>query len=326
MRLSDKERKIIFCAQLRADCSISEIAKLCGYRDHTVRYVIKTFEERGLIQKYPYINVHALGFENYIFNFSLDTDKKGSEEFISRIIASERVAWLSRRTGTYQWAASVFVKNSVEFSVFEEELTQTVDIPLRNKAIVIHTSCYDFQRLYLLKSGQNDLIFRYGQLDKPVKIDEVDHEILSTLSGKGLTSESELSRAVGMPVSTLSNRLKKLRERQIISGYAYAFFPQELGFLVYRLHLTLKGTSISLKKAIYEFCKDHVSIVSMMNCVGPWDFEIKVECQTQFEVDSVVQSLYSSFGKYVQEIELVSLDKTSKLAYYPFVNATTVLS
>jgi Lrp/AsnC family leucine-responsive transcriptional regulator len=329
MRITEQDKAIIVCAQLQADASCATIARACGYKEHTVRHSLKKLEQHGLIKRYPYINLHALGFENFILNFSLNPASTSSSRVIDFIAGSERTAWLSHRTGDFQWAASLFMRSSAEMLSFLDALTEVADRPFLHKEVVLHVSCHLFPRKYLCVDNSRIKDFkveplRYGHLAQTVDISEMDHKILSALSAHAAESTQEIARRIGVPLSTVSYRISLLKERQVISGFAYAFHPQEVSIHVLRFLVSFKGLSRKLREEVFEFCKAHPNVSSLISCIGNWDYEIKVEAIAEAEVNVFIAQFYRKFSDYILSTKTFSLFKPQKLNYYPFKEYSTV--
>ncbi len=60
-------------------------------------------------------------------------------------------------------------------------------------------------------------------------IDEIDAKIIETLQRKGRTRRVDLAEMVGLSLPSVSERLRKLEEQQIITGYHASVDPRKLG-------------------------------------------------------------------------------------------------
>lgn len=66
-------------------------------------------------------------------------------------------------------------------------------------------------------------------------IDSSDRQILEILQGNARTSNAEIARRVGLAPSAVHERIRKLEERGVISGYASKIDPKsaDLGLLAF---------------------------------------------------------------------------------------------
>lgn len=60
-------------------------------------------------------------------------------------------------------------------------------------------------------------------------IDEIDAKILEILQRSGRTRRNDLAEAVGLSLPSVSDRLRKLEEHGIVTGYFAAVDPKKLG-------------------------------------------------------------------------------------------------
>jgi len=62
-----------------------------------------------------------------------------------------------------------------------------------------------------------------------IALDEIDLRILDILQKKGRTKRIDLAEAVGLSLPSVSDRLRKLEEQHIITGYHALVDPRRLG-------------------------------------------------------------------------------------------------
>ena len=59
--------------------------------------------------------------------------------------------------------------------------------------------------------------------------DEIDLKILDLLQRKGRTRRNDLAEAVGLSIPSVSDRLRKLEENHVITGYHALLDPKKVG-------------------------------------------------------------------------------------------------
>jgi Lrp/AsnC family leucine-responsive transcriptional regulator len=60
-------------------------------------------------------------------------------------------------------------------------------------------------------------------------LDDIDLKILNILQGAGRTRRNDLAEAVGLSLPSISERLRKLEEAHVITGYHAVLDPKRLG-------------------------------------------------------------------------------------------------
>lgn len=66
----------------------------------------------------------------------------------------------------------------------------------------------------------------------PFRLDKVDTEILQALQANGRQSIAELARQITMSHSAAADRVRRLEEAGVISGYGAHVDPERLGFSI----------------------------------------------------------------------------------------------
>ena len=62
------------------------------------------------------------------------------------------------------------------------------------------------------------------------RIDEIDAQILTLLQEKGRIKRGMIAEEVGLSLPSVSDRIRKLEERNVITGYHAVVDPRKLGY------------------------------------------------------------------------------------------------
>lgn len=325
MNLSAADKEILFHAQLRADASAAEIGRHSGHREHTVRYTLDRMKENGVAVPFPFINVYPLGFEQYGIFFSLAAPTSRREQVLKTLMTSERVAWILELGGDYQYGVAVYARRSSEVAAFLEELSERFGQIFYEKSIATRVSWELFPRRYLTKKRVGRATMRCGDTGTQVAIQELDHRILQGLTIHRFSSYRELARLLEIPHTTLSYRLRTLAEKGVIAGMALGLDVTKLGMQPYRLLLYVTKLGTGIRRELRRYCAEQQNVFALIECLGSWDFELKVEVDSPADLISVTNSLYDRFGNDLHTIKVLSVLRTRKLAFYPFQRFETVM-
>lgn len=318
LRLNRKEREILLCGQLQAEVSISEIARQTGYKEHTVRYSFERFEEAGLIYRYPFINVFPLGYEVYGLFFSLVTGGKIRRRFLDELGAHPKVSWILELGGAYNFGVAIYAKRSSEITAFLQYLSESFGTAIIDKSVSIRTSWTLFPRSYLSTKSYSTKSLSCGDVGSSYHLDEIDSRLLSALSQLRSASFREVAQSLKLPLTTAQARLKRLKEGKVIVGFAYELNPKVIGAQGYRLLIYLKAMSSKFREAFYRHCEEEKHIFAIIECVGSWDFELKVEVEDDDELHVLIGKLYEKFPRDLREVKTLTVFDTPKLSFYPF--------
>lgn len=319
MRLTDKESDILACVELRADYPIDKIKKETGYQEHTIRYHIHNLEERGVIKRRPAINMGAAGYNGVGVYFAPSPESNVSFEALRKHLQKVReVTWASEFSGDYHFGISFTVIQIGEIEVELQKLSAKFPNLFYDKMVATKFRAVRFPRRYLggYKYKVTPLVF--GRAEKPVTLDEADKKVLGALTHESYRSRRELSKKIDIPLSTLDGRVRRLEEKKILSTYVYDVNASLFGVQGYTLLLFCKGLNPKLSKELYEFAERHSQITHMYSCLGSWDFELNVEVQTNEEVRTIVEELYSEFRADINSVKVLSKAPDLKYTYVPF--------
>jgi Lrp/AsnC family transcriptional regulator, leucine-responsive regulatory protein len=325
MKQSQKEKDTIFCAQLQANAPITGLKKLTGYRDHSIRYFLQRALDQGFIVRRCFINLNLIGCSQYEIYFSLSSEKKESRNrLIKTLIQSEKISWLGKLGGDYQYGINICAKSIREVSDFLDSLSAKFGAIFLEKVIAVRISLSYFGNKYLSNKKRPDSCLSYHASLGRIPIDEIDHKILTKITETGDNSSRQLSRILGIPQTTLDYRIKKLEQQKIIVGYYYELQAAKLGMQTFMLLVCVKGFSSKFREIFFQFCKQHPKVVILIHSIGNWDFEVVVEVKDSVETTVLTEEIYDKFGAYLNWVKILPSFGYPKVMEYPFQDYKSV--
>jgi DNA-binding Lrp family transcriptional regulator len=122
-------------------------------------------------------------------------------------------------------------------------------------------------------------------------LDDLDLRILRLLNADARKSFREIAKAVDASLSTVSNRVRKLEEQGIITGYAPIVNEGRLGYDV----LAVVGVKIHKGKLLdvqRRIAKDD-RVTHVYDVTGEWDSIVVVRLKNTRELDAFIKRLGS---------------------------------
>ena len=122
-------------------------------------------------------------------------------------------------------------------------------------------------------------------------LDELDVRILRLLNADARKSFREIAKSVDASLSTVSNRVRKLEEEGVISGYAPLLSESRLGYDV----LAVVGVKIHKGKLLEvqrRIAKDD-RVTHVYDVTGEWDSIVVVRLKNTRELDAFIKRLGS---------------------------------
>ena len=150
-------------------------------------------------------------------------------------------------------------------------------------------------------------------------LDEIDRRLLEILQRDGRTSYAELGKAVGLAVSSVNERVRKLGERGVITGVHARVSPEAVGLDL--LAIVFVGWSKpAVEAAFFERIADEPAILECHHVTGTWNYLMKVRVKNT----RMLEAFLTSVIKTIEGIErtetlivLSSVKETQALATEP---------
>lgn len=130
-------------------------------------------------------------------------------------------------------------------------------------------------------------------------MDQIDSRILELLQANSRISMSDLGRTIGMTQPAVTERVRKLEDRGIITKYGAALSPEKLGKPIMAF-LLLQTNSCS---EINDFAEKAPEVIDLYRISGQYNFLVKVRT-TSMEALEEFTNLIGAFGNYTALIAL----------------------
>lgn len=307
--LTEEERLVIAALQNRAELSLKEQSTLVGIPEHRLRRIFERLRSRQiLLGRSPLINpfrLARLGGALYFATRALSQKKRDS---LNEALCSLDSALYSARTGgEYDYLIS-FMLTSYE-NLYDMLMTigrEHGDI-FSKKMVVMTTRLNSYSRKHLLPTAASLPTLHYALDDKPVAIDELDEQILRSLSDLEFHSHRKIAESLGIHHTMVERRVARLKKNGVILGMIYRFDLSAAGFSSYRLLVSLHGMRPDTHVRFRKYAARHPNIVRCIETIGAWDFELDIEVSSAHAISEVIQDIQSSFEKELSQIQTLQL-------------------
>ncbi len=121
------------------------------------------------------------------------------------------------------------------------------------------------------------------------ELDETDREILRSLNENARKSYRDIARELGIALSTVSSRVKRLEEDEIIQGYIPVIDPEALGFdLVVVIAVKIShGNLIEVQSTISK----RPEVFGVYDVTGGFDSVILARFRSRSELNDFVKEV-----------------------------------
>jgi len=158
-------------------------------------------------------------------------------------------------------------------------------------------------------------------------LDKIDKQILNTLQENGKTTNSRLSKIVGISAPATLERVKRLELAGVISHFTAVLDPEKIGFSI--MGMVNIGLSLSSLSSVAEIKKKFFNLDEVIECyqiAGENDFILKVIAKdikaygefmnkklTQIEGIQVIKSSFVIDNVKEKRVFTLSLDEEYKV-------------
>jgi Lrp/AsnC family leucine-responsive transcriptional regulator len=124
-------------------------------------------------------------------------------------------------------------------------------------------------------------------------VEETDHKILSLLAGDGRMSFTDLGRATGLSTSAVHQRVKRLEQRGLISGYGATVDHDQMG-LPLTAFVSIKPIDPSEPDDYPARLAGIAAIESCWSVAGDESYILKVRVATPGELEELLSQIRSA--------------------------------
>lgn len=136
-------------------------------------------------------------------------------------------------------------------------------------------------------------------------LDKIDKQILNTLQENGKTTNSKLSKIVGISAPATLERVKRLELAGVISHFTAVLDPEKIGFSI--MAMVSIGLSLSNLSSVAAIKKRFVELDEVVECyqiAGANDFVLKV-------IAKDIKTYGEFMNKKLTQIEGIQVIKSS---------------
>jgi Lrp/AsnC family transcriptional regulator for asnA, asnC and gidA len=317
--LSEKEQRIFAAVQLDSELPLAKIRELTGYRDHTIRYALKSMIDRGYIQKRVLLDPHVMGKIECCLYFSVAYESPEARQRLRQMLMSNEAAKMVYELGgEYQFGVLLAVDDISDVHSFFRDLSAQSGVTFLDKAFSTRIASTLFQRNYLSGADSSSHDLTYRRKGRRVELDELDKRILHGLTHSVFRSRRDLARQLGIAHTTLDHRIKRLEAEGVIVGHVYGLQARRIGMNVYRFLVRSRGFGCELWRELHKFSSDNPHVVCLVQCLGNWDFELVVEVEHSEDASDVAQALYEYASSSIISVQTLPLFRFLKISGAPF--------
>jgi len=321
-KLDLKDRKILYELDLNARRTDKEIAKKVGLSRESTRYRIQKLIDEGYINYFMTIlNSMKLGYDWYrtFFKFQNITLEK-EKEIIDWL--KERASWITKVEGKWDLNTGIFCKNIYEFKDIINQFLVEFSSYINRYEFSIVTRMWHYHRDYLIENKNKTLpgeVMGFSSSKEYIikEIDSIDYKILEILLKNARMKTIEIARKINSTEMVVRYRIKNLIKDGIILGFRPFLNIKKLGYIYFKLHITLQNLSNQKKEKILDYIHNHPKTIYTTELIGGADIETEFQVKNNEEFYSFIDELRKIFKDTIKDYEFMQYTNEYKFIYLP---------
>lgn len=293
---------------------INKIARIIHSNKDVVAYRIKKLEESNIIIRYyPVIDMYKLGYHTVRLYFDLEEIGEEQEKaFVTFLDKEIHAGLIFRMDYPYRYGIFLWVKTIYDIEAILEKIKKKLGKALIKYDHSMICTLRQYPKDYLFEKKHHELARSLEPTEK-VLFDEIDFNILKELAENARATTVQIAKALKIPQTTVSSKIKSLEKKKIIQGYRAEINFIALGYTNYFLEIYLDNNE-NLKQ-IEIWANAHKNTVWLQKIIGMCDIEIEVEVRNRVELEAILNELRAKF-KNIRKIVFWS-QEYKKLTFLP---------
>ncbi len=311
-----KDRKILYQLDINARQSDNQIAKKVGLSREVVYYRINNLIKKGIIRNFlAILNHNALGYLSFRVFFRLSNLTYEREKKVAAYL-KDKVAWLVRVSGNWDFNTMIFSKSFLEFEQFLNEFKEEFSHSLVDYDVSFITRIYHYRRGYILdRKEDNSNYDTMGEVTKKIKLDELDHKIISLIENNARMSYIDMARKLKTSERVVRYKLKRMVENRIILGFRSLLDLNKFGLSYFKVHFKLQDYKKQDTQSIKTYCHLNPNIVYKTETIGGPDLEIEIQVPSNKELYTIINEIRDKFKNIINSYETLEYTKEYHLTY-----------
>ena len=135
-------------------------------------------------------------------------------------------------------------------------------------------------------------------------LDNIDKQIISILQNEGRDSASHIAEEIGMSVPAVTDRIRKLQDSNVITGFQAIVDPRMLGLDVSAL-ITIISESSDHYSEVVEFAKNTDEVIQCFTTTGNGSHVLIVQTENTRSLERLLRKIQAWPGVIRTETQII---------------------
>jgi DNA-binding Lrp family transcriptional regulator len=307
------DKKILFQLDLNSRIPATKLAKIVNVSRETCKYRINKLISQGIIEKFiVLVNPNKLGYKMYKLHIQLTNIGEEREKFFEFLAAHPNVYWMGICDGAWDLILTLFAKDATHlYDIINDFLYKYRHIIAR-KVVGTFVDAYVYKKSFF--TNEIAKVDRIGGKVINNIIDNVDKDIIKTLSNNARMPITDLAIALNTTAGRLRHRLKRLEKKGIILGYRTQVNLNKLNLETFKALIYFNYVDKKREKTLLEYLRQNPNTSYYVRVISPWEGEVEFIVKTYKEFNKTINDLRKRFSDLIKNYESVII---SKEAWHP---------
>ncbi|MFA5856759.1 MAG: Lrp/AsnC family transcriptional regulator [Candidatus Pacearchaeota archaeon] len=306
IKLDQKDYEILRELDYDFSSSFSKIGKKVKLSKNSVALRYDKLK-KVLLHNLVGINTKKIGYTEIKVYYSFDFFNEESEKQIKKeMIKYKNIVWAARYYGNYDLCILFLVDNINDFIIQLNRFNQKFAAKINQKDIEIVSKAYYFRYNFLHEKSIPDYVL-IKESEKPIKLTEIDRKLLKIMRFEPRISIIQLAEKLNLSPKTVSNKIKDLENKKIITGYFISLDCSKFNHQTFNLLIQLKNHKIENDFEKYIIGMKNIKYIEKMT--GTWDYQIDMIYPNMLELQKKIESIKENFPNAIKKLAILSFGK-----------------
>jgi len=137
-----------------------------------------------------------------------------------------------------------------------------------------------------------------------INLDHIDKQIIYILQQKGRDSASHIAIEIGMSVPAVTDRIRKLQDASVITGFQAIIDPRMIGLDVSAL-LTIISESSEHYTEVVEFAKNKEEVIQCFTTTGNGSHVLIIQTKNTRSLETLLRQIQAWPGVMRTETQII---------------------
>jgi DNA-binding Lrp family transcriptional regulator len=306
------DRKILYLLDINSRRPAREIAKILGQKNEKVTYRLNNLLRSGIIERcHAEVNPWKVGYTSFKIYMQFQGVDKGMIDEMYEFLHKEcNINWAASSLGRWDMIVEILAHDRHEFNDIYTKFHSRYCKSILSKVIGVTLEMVFMNKKWLWpENGTLCLSAMSGHPEKLV--DEKDVRILGQLIADCRKPVSRMSQELGIPQTTILQRIDGMAKRGVITNFRTAIFLGDFGRVVCKAFVYFSNAPDEEVKKLMDYCIKHPNVVYVSRIIGPWEMEIDAHATSFDEFTTMMGDIRNRFPHVVRNFEAVVINKST---------------